>query len=285
MVYKREFDSWLEFVQLSEYVNQKAEQGYFNGMKCASMYSHKNGWSGTATLDEAIKLAYEGWPEGLARLERLRDQLSIDHFLSRSHRINEYWDVTGDEPDIDRFLAHEPENMSTLQEVTLRHAGKLIKISVNRSASSRVSTERITRRGLALLIAIETVIKLGYSLELSLVMALRSVDNSGDHFELRIPILHAGDPLSMDSFAFLLMHPAVLRRLIFAITESEPRVIRKKFGFQSDKGYGYPAEPVFLPEGDLLMNWDEGLVDSDEHVMPFALSILKRVGIDTSRVE
>ena len=280
-VHQRYFSNWLEFVQLAERVKNESNGTYFNGMNCSSLRSGQRDWSGTSSLGEAIDLAYTGWPEGRSRLERLREKLAIERLLPTSQRIREFRDVSGDEPNVDLFLCGEPEHMVTLEEVALRQGGKLIHICVNRSAASSVSSERITRRGLALLIAIETLMVLGYSLELSIMQSVKS-KYEPEYFDIMIPVLHAGDPISMDSFAFLLMHPAVLRRLIFAAEETEDDRLRRSFGFNNGY-YGTPKDPLVKPDCDLFMNWEDGLIYDDDEVVPFALSILKRVGIDTSR--
>ncbi len=279
-VHQRFFSNWLEFVKLSEMVHRYSEGMTYNELRCSSLEPGQRDWSGTSSLHEAIDLAYNGWPEGRARLESLREKLSIEQLLPTSQRIEEVRDVFGDEPNVDLFLSGEPEHMITLEEKVLREGGKLIRLCVNRSAASSVSSERITRRGLALLMAIETLVTLGYSLEFSIYQSVKSDRDS--YYDIMIPVLHAGDPISLDSFAFLLMHPAVLRRLIFAAEETESRDLRTEFGFDSSY-YGYPRDPLIKPECDLFMDWGDGLLDEDNEVVPFALSILKRVGIDTSR--
>ncbi len=279
-IHKRTFDNWLDFLRLAERVRDGADRGCFAGLPCSSLKSGRVDWAGTHSLGEAIDLAYDGWPEGRARLERLRKKLSIEQLLPTSQRIRETRDVFGDEPNVDLFLSGEPEHMVTLEEEFSREGGKIIRMCVNRSAASSVSSERITRRGLALLLAIEALLTLGYSLEFSIYQSVQS--DNGNSYNILIPLLHAGDPISMDSFAFLLMHPAVLRRLIFAAEETESHNLRCEFGF--NRGYyGYPRDPLVKPECDLFMNWEDGLIYDDSEVTSLALSILKRVGIDTSR--
>jgi hypothetical protein len=281
MVYHREFESWLEFIQKVEWLKREAVDGVHNGLRCNSILREDPSWTGTRTLNEAIDLAYDGWPKGREFLTSLRDKISIEKLLPHSRRIIEECDVSGDEPNIDLFLAGEPEHMSTLIEPAQREGGKLVRIAVNRSVTHRVYPQQIGRKGMAILLAMETLIMLGYSLELTIVVACRN-DYREVH-EFTVPVLHAGDPISLDTFAFMLMHTAVHRRLSFAVKETESREIRERFEFHSGGDFSSSCEPRRLGEYDLVLKWDEGLLDYDSEVVPLALSFLKRVGIDTSQ--
>jgi hypothetical protein len=278
-VHLREFDHWLDFLRCAERVENENADGVFNGDYCASLKEGDANWYGTSSLSEAIDLAYNGWSEGKNRIEALRDKLSINDLLPSSQRLRSVFDTAGDEPDIDRFLAGEPEHMGTLHERELRAQGKLVRIEVNRSARCDISAERITRRGVGLLMAMELLMLLGYAVEITISEAV-SGENS-ERLELFIPVLHAGDPLNMDSFAFLLMHPAVLRRLVFAAEETESEEIRRTFGFCVGRGYGNPKNTTVNKGADLSIGWEDGLLRDNSEIPDFARSILKRVGINT----
>jgi hypothetical protein len=276
--YVRTYTDWMDFLALSEKVRDNVDSnGKFNGGRCASV-THKDAkWSGTKTLDEAINLAYRGWPEGRDKIRDTRMKLQIDNLLPNARKIKSTFDVYGDEPDIDRYLEGVPEDMVTLNESISSSSGKVVRISVNRSASCVVETDKIIRKGVAILLAVETLIHLGYSIEIWVSEAVSSY--SGYTHEHHIPILHAGDPINLDTIAYMFLHPAVLRRLVFAADECEEHEIRKQFGFWNDGGYGQPSEPIHGPKSDIVMKWSEGLVSKDEDILPFTESILEQVGI------
>lgn len=276
-VYLRHFEHWLDYVQQAEIVEREAFRGSFNGLGCKSLDTSQPNWHGTRSLTEAIELAYSGWPEGRRRIEVLREKIDISHLLPTSRAVQELYDVSGDEVNIDLFLSGEPEYMATMHMPELRHAGKIVRILVNRGVNWKTPIEQITRRGLAILVAIEALIMLGYSVELSLCTADESY--SGKRRECTIPILHAGDPINLDSFAFFLMHPSLIRRIGFAVSETESYEMRRDFRYYSEGNYSYCKDPLSPAQHDLLISWEEGLLCKDCEVIPFTLKILNRVGV------
>lgn len=277
----RYFRDWLDFVSMAERVQVGCEGHKFNGMKCASLRNDdSNDWSGANSLTEAIQLAHHGWPEGRSMVLKLSGEICIDELLFHTTRLSYSMDVVGDEPDIDCFLQGVPENMATLQENISSGYGKILRFFLNRIVSCSVSANVIIRKGVALFSMIKAILMLGYTVEITLVV---SSENNGCHYEVFIPVLHAGDPLNIDTLAFMFIHPAVLRRLYFAIAECESAEIRSLFGFIDDRGgYGYAVNPICIPEDVVLFDWDDGLLDSDSQIIPYITEVLQRVGINVS---
>lgn len=276
--YLRFFDDWFDFLSLAERVERENVGGVFGGMSCASVLNADASWAGTATLTEAIRLARTGWPEGVVRVRELIHRIDLRKLYPHSERLVRSLDVAGEEPDIGLFLAGEPEHMATLWERKLRERGKVVRIILNRSACCDVHSERIVRRGVAIMLAFEVMRILGYSPELIISYAVR--DHRNQHLEHFIPTLRAGDAVNLDTLGFMMIHPSVLRRLVFAVEECESEEIREWFGFYSGRGYGFPVNPGQPPHHDLLIDWEDGLVRSHDEIEPYALRVLKAVGID-----
>lgn len=277
--YLRYFDDWLDFVSCAERVENGRRGTDFGGMSCASLTSGDKDWYGTRSLAEAIRLAREGWPAGRKQIRDIRKRLQIDHLLPHAQRIVRQTDVAGDEPDIDLFLYGEPENMVTLYEKNTFEHGKVLRFVFSRDGLADVEAGDMMRRGVAVLAAIETLIVLGYTIEVTIVFSSEEGDYQHEQY---IPVLHAGDPINLDTLAVMLAHPAILRRLQFASCECEPRVIRENMDFHDDGGYACSCKPSVLPPHDLFYNWDEGLLDSERKILPFTMKILKRVGVNVS---
>jgi len=274
--YLRYYDDWIDFLSCAEKVLRGQKKGTFNGMSCASLSEGNESWSGTNDLPQAIKLAFQGWPEGREQVREAQRRMQIEKLPPQSQRIVRQVDLAGDEPDVDLFLQGEPEHMVTLHEAIRPQYGKVMRFILNRTANAGVSSDRIVRRGVALLTAMETLIILGFTVEM---MVMFACERGIYQLEQYMPILHAGDPINLDTLAFMFLHPAVLRRLCFAANECEPTEIRDQFGFVDHGGYGSSCRPHFLPKCDLFHNWDEGLLSSDDQIIPMVLKILDQAGI------
>ncbi|MBU6323832.1 MAG: hypothetical protein KGI41_03660 [Patescibacteria group bacterium] len=272
----RYYDGLGDFVSRAERVERGHKGMEFNGMECGSLATDDNRWAGTNSLAEAIAFARRGWPEGRMKMRDMRKRLKVGNLLSNAQRFVTSYDVSGDEPDVGRYLSGEPENMRTQWDTLVPQRGKVIRFLLNRSASCGTDVSRIVRRGVALQLAFETLLKLGYAPEVSISF----VTGAGySRMEQYVPILRAGDPIDLDTLAFMFIQPAVLRRLFLAVTECESKDIRKTYGFYEHGSYGMPQDPLLAPPHDLLMKWEYGLVYSDEEVIPITFDILRRVGI------
>jgi hypothetical protein len=98
-------------------------------------------------------------------------------------------------------------------------------------------------------------------------------------FEEYVPIKQSGQVLDLDAAAFVLVHPAVLRRLMFACKEREDPGIRRRFGFKYESGYGRPEDVLRTDGYHLVVAVKEGLSHYDDDVISFALQLLERVGV------
>ncbi|OGI26196.1 MAG: hypothetical protein A3J76_01205 [Candidatus Moranbacteria bacterium RBG_13_45_13] len=274
--YLRFFRDWLDFVSCAEHVLRGCKGKSFGGMECSSLYEGKRDWYGTETLAEAVEFAYRGWPEGRKKIREARERMQIEKLLPRAQRIIRSVDTSGDEPDIDLFLQGEPEHMVTLHETIKPHRGKVLRFVLSRDGNASVEGLQMIRRGTAVLTALETLLMLGFTVEILIVLGYERRSAEGAHY---VPILHAGDPINLDTLAFMFLQPAVLRRLSFAACECESREYREIFDIYANGGYSRACLPTFLPEHDFCLDWKDGLLNHDDEVVPFAFEILRRVGI------
>jgi hypothetical protein len=276
--YLRYYEDWGDFIDRAEEVIELAPGKQKDGLGCASMKDDAN-WSGSKSLQEAVRLGRFGWEEGRDKILEIRKRLKIDSVLPNAKRIDRIMDVSGDEPDVALYLMGEPDNMATLVDSNSTD-GRVVRILVNRTASWHIDADDLLRRGVSILIAIETMIRLGYSIELSICDAVSAgYGSDGSRMEDYIPVLRAGDPVNLDTIAFMLAHPSVLRRLLFATQEMEAVKVRKTFGFHGSGGYGHCAEPEKVTEKDLMIKKDDGAVNSEDKIIPYAVELLSKIGI------
>lgn len=208
--------------------------------------------------------------------ERLR--LAMDRLVGQCHDV---WAVpghAGDEVDIDAYLRGQPEQMIGYQ-LCHDQQGKQATMLVNCSLPSRVSAECIMRRGGALYAAIEALRADGYSL--GLTMAEASCPDFARQVagvEYRVPVVHPGDYLDVDTAAFCLANPAFLRRGVFAVNEHESSALRREMGFHREGGYGTPTTLLCdIPPNSFVIDVNEGLdLDSDAQMQQFAQAVVDK---------
>ncbi len=277
-VHQRTCEDWPELLACAARVVQGAEGITFQGLPCASLDNQRLEWYGGVSLASAITLGWQGWPEGKTRLQNILKRIESLRLMPQAWRAGPVWDVAGEEPDVARFLEGSPENMMTITPQIQPH-GKVLRLLVEGGYSSYRKPEHVLLRGAALLSAIHTAKMLGYTMDITLMFCVRTLD-ARENMEVTIPILRAGDVLDLDRLAFMTLHPCVLRRLMFAMCECESESMRRTFGFQSNDGYGIPYEhPHFPPSHDFYLDSVDTFPDSEEAAAGLAKRILAQCGI------
>lgn len=211
----------------------------------------RQGWFGTDTFDEAIKLAAEGWsaerPKVDAILEPIREKLAekLDYTFARGH------DMVGCEPDIDRFLAGELECMWDDVPTEAPTKGRVFTLVINGTVNYTIKRETILARGAAIAALVEAFQMLNYDLSIYVENSVsagygRSKGAGGKYNKhtILVQVHRAGDPLDINKVMFPIGNPAWLRRICFALQEQEPQFIRDRFGFHQGGGYGMPVGPL-----------------------------------------
>jgi len=229
--YNRKFSyaEWLELVAKTPKISYASSREKGN-----------ESWNGSPSFDAAMNLANNGWPEGLAKVKDMAEDI-WKVIGQEVQKMAFYYDVTGEAVDIDRFLTGEPEDMIAFTEEQAVGHGKIVKIQVNNVASAGVSTTTMANRGAAVVALIDALEKLGFSCEVYTADALSS-RWSGDKNILQydVTLRGAGDVLDMDRLAFALCHPSWLRRLVFSAMEQEDEQVRRMFNVGGS--YGCPEE-------------------------------------------
>lgn len=213
-------------------------------MQSRRMTAHYKRWSATKSWREAANLARDGWHEGVKRIGDLSRDLGEDigEILPET---SYYMDVSGFEPDVGAYLAGEPEHM--IDYTTTPGAGRHIHIVVNLSAAARHSAETLMFRGLLAAGVVDAFEQMGHQVTLDAVMFTQQ-GGTYDRFTMVSHVKRAGEPLDLERTAFALAHPAMLRRLAFAIMESIPDSNVRR-GLDVGFSYGTPKDDPdeFMP--------------------------------------
>ena len=176
----------------------------------------RTAWTGTASLADAIAVARQGWTEGRARLVTGLETAAA--MLPRAQRGLEL-DVAGAFPFIPAAIAGDPACMFRPSDI-VQARRPIVRIALQKFVSSMVSTDHIINQGVAILSHIDALEDAGFSAEIECIMHARAtLDKCTDHYQIRWIAKRAGEPLELDRLAYVIAHPSMFRRVLFACFE------------------------------------------------------------------
>jgi hypothetical protein len=224
----------------------------------------------TESLGESMELLRYGWQEGAQAARELLATIDLNEITEQfPQRFAQtiYYDTSGQEPDLSRFLANDPDNMVNVVP-NREKIGSIANILINLSQHAMVGADRMRRRGVVVLGLVEALGRLGYSADVQgYEVSTPSRHNTESVYEMRIPLLSAGTYPNTDTVAFAISHPSFLRRIMFALEEEEPNNIRRRFGFHDSGGYGVPwdleaesyesSDTIHISKDEALCSYDE----------------------------
>lgn len=194
------------------------------------------GWEG------ALKLARDGWPEGIKQLSALAATVPNDVVVTKTYG------VAGEMPDVPRYLAGDPFNM--VHRGKTRVPKPTMTIGINISASGATNARDFANYGAAMVALVDHLESRRVRVELYGVFA--GTPNGGRHFSMTWNIKRAEDALDLSAVAFSLGHPAMLRRLGFAMLErTDPRWESSAYGMPRNDTR--PSDFINPIEGALLI--------------------------------
>ena len=199
----------------------------------------------TRSLPHALQVAAQGWPEGRERMLQ-----GIEHDTEGNvpslFPAREY-DVAGEWPDVAAYCAGVPEHMVSQGEASLTGA-PVVRIGINGVYPASTSSESIHNFGIALLSHVAAYQRAGYSVALDWHSLAAS---DGKVCWTRVEILSAGGTIDLDRLAFMLAHPAMVRRMWFGFIEQYPEAsfIQQGYGHNvpHHKIEGWEYDGVMLP--------------------------------------
>jgi hypothetical protein len=197
-----------DFGSFTEFVNAAATG--------EDLYAESS-WAGGVTLAEAVDLARRGWPEGWQRMKALRDAI-FARMASRIHKDVVQFRIAGGAVNVGRYLSGRPDcfaarvRSNQLKDLRSR---KVVRMVVNVGARASVSADTIFARGAAAVTLIEALERAGLRVQVEMVTL--ATDRAGKHVRLATRLKEAGEVLQLDKLAFSFAHPALHRKLNFAL--------------------------------------------------------------------
>lgn len=213
--------------------------------KSVEVNEYRTKFTGTRDFDEATILFKDGYKEGA---ERLSNVLKAEEAkVKPTYARRTAYDVQGYMPCVPLYLNGIPNNMITTRNVKIKQ--KVVVINKDISYSAGVSKDKIMDESVKAFRIIRKLESQGYRCELNIVFGSYMYKRG---FAIRIKIKGADEKLNISKTAFPLIHPSMLRRLIFRFIEVYPDVTSN---FTS--GYGIPISQgtlkqlyngIFLPK-------------------------------------
>lgn len=256
------FDSLYE---LGQYVTDAPRRWRSNS-------SHDNppetSWDLQAGYSGAIELARNGWIEGAQRVQE-----ALKAFQAKTPEPDTRTDVYGFRPHVPRFCAGAPDSMIRHATVAETGAGRVLTLVVPVAMPSRVNATHAANFGIAVAQYVNQMETNGTRVELiASVSNAWEIDHSRDTLDGTAvgkagawrtvhtwTIKGADQPLDLAVIAFAIGHPAMHRRLGFALLE--------RCDAPESPFYAYPVHTVAsdlinAPPGIVILN---GMREADRH--------------------
>lgn len=239
--YIREFKSLNEF---EEYITNTPLNKAFQWQTLSSVSgSHK--FTQTHSYEEATQLFKDGWKDMAQQLTTKLNVIKNQVIDAQVQKI--LYDVVGFQCSVPRYLQGIPTSMVNKKRVPVKQ--KVITLNKDVSYNAGISTEQIVEASIQTLQLIKKIEAQGIRVNLNLIWG----DTAGNTKEVvKIRLKSANERLNVSKLAFPLVHPSMLRRLLFRYLEVVPTV-HDGYVF----GYGMPMD------GSALKTYCK-----DEYVLP-----------------
>lgn len=206
----------------------------------------------TKNYEEAEELLLHGWEHGAKEIKNRVDAKSTGVEMKQKT----VYDVAGFQCSVPRYLQGIPTNMINKKAVPQKNKV----ITVNKIASYGWSTkpQTIIDESVKVLQMINRLEKQGFRVNLSVIYGTRDFNNS----IVKLKIKNSSQRLNIKQVSFPLVHPSMLRRIVFAVWE---RLEENNFDSFVTRGYGritsYEAMKQLCNKGEYLI---PNIVDEDE---------------------
>ncbi|AHJ10705.1 hypothetical protein P106B_22 [Rhizobium phage vB_RglS_P106B] len=175
-------------------------------------YSNDNGakWYGSSSMGEAMRIAKDGWKEGVEKASSILEFLNLENATQRRRAYS----VAGGNVSVGRLLAGNPKHMVHRPKLPGK---RTITLFVENTASARIEAEMLAIRASIVAAFADILESRGYSCQIvAVTMQGRSFFGSDPGAQTAVTVKHAGEKLNLDDIVFTLGHPSFLRRFNFA---------------------------------------------------------------------
>lgn len=243
-MFKGEIVESVEFKSLDEFYNYITNTPFnkvFNyGFRASTDKSKK--FTGTKDFEEAVELFKNGWS---VMANDLVKKLKVTESKKQTAmKPKQTLSVCGYQAVVPLYLQGVPNNMVNKKLVPVKQ--KVITLNKSIGYNCGTTKEEIIEESIKTLQIIKNLESQGYRCNLNVLWVVsESHNNSGKRFAIKIKIKSSNEKLNISKLAFPLVHPSMLRRLLFRFIEVYPNVTNQFAGY-----YGYPVKDEVLKKAN-----------------------------------
>lgn len=171
-------------------------------------------FTGSKSMDEALKIATDGWKEGIARIERIRNRIAAMH---PKKAIPIKYGIAGVTPSIPRAVAG---NIFNMRAPDLRKSKRrpVITLVSNMACNWTVNAEALGNRAAVVAALVDEIESAGYSVE---VVSTATTKNGTFKSAVSVIVKKSDQFSDLSRLSFAMGHPSMFRRMVFAEWGSE----------------------------------------------------------------
>lgn len=236
-----------DFDSLNDFYNYITTTDTNEAFKDKHLSSKRIGshFAGTENFEEAIKLFKYGWPDGSKNLTKKLNDSSISIKPTMKSRTQK--NVAGYQVLVPNYLSGDPLNMINRKMVPVKQ--KVITISKSISYNAFVEKETIENESVKAMQIAKKIESQGIRVNLNLIFGATKNNMT---ILVKIRLKKSTEKVNVSKLAFPLVHPSMLRRLLFRFEEVVP-------GIDPAFCYGY-GTPMQANEMKTYLEKDEYLI-------------------------
>lgn len=221
---------------------------------CTDWYSKK--WTKTENFEQATEMLKNGWDDMAKQLKNKMVGKKLEAEMVKQCR--NVLAVAGYQPVVPLYLAGVPQNMVAKKMVPVKQ--KVVNITKSLNYSSSVSSDKIIEESIKVMQLVKRIEQQGMKCNIYIALGTEA---GGRKIICKVKIKGAAERLNVSKLAFPLVHPSMLRRLMFRYIEVCPDVTKAHVGT-----YGYPVS-----------------VDDMKRMMPKDVVLPAIWGVDVDKVK
>ncbi len=236
----------IEYDNLNEFYEYITKTPFNEAFRWSGHYSVTSGYEFTKTNDfnEAVELFKTGWPDMATKLtQRLK---VIENQTQPMMKPKNALSVAGYQAIVPLYLQGVPNNMVAKKMTPVKQKVITLNKSINYAAVT--SSDQIIEESIKAMQIVKKLEAQGYRCNLNIVLGTLA---GNKQFVVKIRIKSANERMNVSKLAFPLVHPSMLRRLLFRFIEVYPNVTKAFVG-----NYGHPilmSEMRNMLKGEYLL--------------------------------
>lgn len=235
----------VEFESLNDFYNYITNTPFNKGCKYQSIYNGED-FTGTESFEEAIELFKSGW--SVMATDLVKKLKVAESKKQTTMKPKQTLSVCGYQAVVPLYLQGVPNNMVNKKMIPVKQ--KVITLNKSISYNCGTTKEKIIEESVKTLQIIKKLESQGYRCNLNVFWCISERHkNTGKRIAVKIKIKSSTEKLNISKLAFPLVHPSMLRRLLFRFIEVYPNATKAFF-----KTYGYPVKDNILKNANFHKN-------------------------------